>query len=544
MTTLKSERRPTIFILFPNQLFAVDEFPEEYIPLKRAKGGERGGRGGRGEQGHGAPITYFLIEHPIFFGFRSTMKMNFQKKKIVLHRASCLEYIGEMKRHGISIHLIDYNAFIRYKFKAIYDEDAKNGNDSQIVCFDPTDYELMSLLKKTFKDNLMVLESPNFLTHTADLIDYYTAGGGAGKDGGSSHFYHASFYKWQLDNLKIPHIRRTYDVENRDAIPAKMDASLPDVTKVSGVSVSASASPKYSASVSAAVKFCQEEFPKNYGSTDDFYLPTTRKEAYAWLRRFIQHRLVNFGKYQDAIVPGNPFLFHSIITPALNIGLISPVDVVKEAIQAYKRHKVPIEAYEGFIRQVIGWREYQRFIYLFLYKDIKGANFFGNTGRLTKHWYDGTTGLAPLDDAIQSAFKWGYINHIQRLMVVSNAMNLCEFAPDEAYRWFMEFSVDSYDWVMIGNVYSMGMWADGGLTMRKPYISSDKYLQTMSGNRYEGGAWEEEWKALYYRFLSRNAGKLRGTPYVRNLVHWNAMSQAEKRAINLLANKVIRRITR
>jgi deoxyribodipyrimidine photolyase-related protein len=497
----------TLFILFPNQLFSVNDIPREYLNPKTT--------------------TFFLVEHPIFFGFRPKMKMNFQKKKIVLHRASCLEYIDEMKAAGQAIHFIDMHSFIRDKFGFITD------HAGDVVCFDPVDYELMEILNGTFRERLTVLETPNFLTHTKDLISFYEKHGGAGS---RSHFFHSTFYKWQIDHLSIPYISRSYDVENREAIPE--DVSPPTVTSITGTRH------QESKHLSTAVKFCELAFPKNYGTTDGFYLPTTRKAAAAWLKRFIEHRLLHFGKYQDAIIPTEPFLFHSVISPMLNIGLISPFDVVKEAILAYKRHRVPVEAYEGFMRQVIGWREYQRFIYLFLYKDIVDSNHFSHKRRITRHWYTGTTGLAPLDDAIQTAFKWGYINHIQRLMVVTNAMTLCEMLPDDAYRWFMEFSVDSYDWVMIGNVYSMGLWADGGLTMRKPYISSDKYIQTMAGNRFPSGEWEAEWRALYYHFLSKNAVKLRGTPYIRNLVHWNRMSQAEKRELGETARAVIKKVTK
>lgn len=519
----------TIFILFPHQLFSLNEIPKQYQT---------------------SDTRFILVEHPVFFGSRKKMKMNFQKKKIVLHRASCLEYVDEMRDAGIRIAYIDLESFNRTRYLPLLRIIGADGDGSErysVVCFDPVDYELVDELGAVFRDRLTIIETPNFLTHTAHLIEFYESHLKHSRKGATpDHFFHATFYKWQVDHLSIPHIKRSYDTENREAIPDSVE--VPTITEVTGIrnrrGSETGMATTASKHLAAAIRFCNHEFPRNYGTTDGFYLPTTRKAANEWLHRFVQDRLTNFGKYQDALIPGEPFLFHSVISPMLNIGLISPFDVVREAIAAYKKHKVSIEAYEGFLRQVVGWREYQRFIYLFLYNDIVKSNHFGHGRSLTRHWYNGTTGLAPLDDAIRGAFKWGYLHHIQRLMVVSNAMNLCEIEPHQAYKWFMEFAVDSYDWVMIGNVYSMGMWADGGLTMRKPYFSSDKYIQGMAGGRYPAGEWEDQWRALYYRFLSKHATKLRGTPYVRNLVHWNRMAAGEKREIGETAKEVIERITR
>ena len=172
---------------------------------------------------------------------------------------------------------------------------------------------------------------------------------------------------------------------------------------------------------------------------------------------------------------------------------------------------------------------------------MKKSNIFQNKKKLNRKWYNGTLGILPVDDTIKSAFKYGYLHHILRLMVMSNFMNLCEIHPDEVYKWFMEFSVDSYDWVMIQNVYSMGMWSDGGLTMRKPYISTDNYILNMS-NYPKKNDWGEIWKSLYYNFLEKHQKILLKTPYGRNLVNWNKKSKKEKNEIlnigrNFLKNK-------
>ena len=235
-------------------------------------------------------------------------------------------------------------------------------------------------------------------------------------------------------------------------------------------------------------------------------------------------------------------MFHANISPMMNIGLINPDYVVDEITEYYnKNKKVGINNYEGFIRQIIGWREYQRYCYLYAYKELTKPNYFGHKNKLNKKWYDGTTGIRPIDDSIKFAFQTGYLHHIIRLMVVSNFMNLCRIKPDDCYKWFMEFAVDSYDWVMIQNVYSMGQWADGGLTMRKPYISSDNYIVNMSNYKRED--WGELWNDLYYYFISDHENKLKKTPYIRNLVHWKKKSKKEKDEIIRSSKKLIKSLT-
>jgi deoxyribodipyrimidine photolyase-related protein len=163
-------------------------------------------------------------------------------------------------------------------------------------------------------------------------------------------------------------------------------------------------------------------------------------------------------------------------------------------------------------------------------------NVFGNNRKLSKSLYNGTTGIQPVDDAIRDAFKYGYLHHIQRLMILSNFFNLINLDPDESYKWFMEFSLDSYDWVMIQNVYSMGMWADGGLTMRKPYISTGVYVLKMSNYKKPskkeieetGFDWLDIWKSLFYIKIKSNPEIFKKTPYIFQLNFWNKMDKKGK----------------
>ena len=167
------------------------------------------------------------------------------------------------------------------------------------------------------------------------------------------------------------------------------------------------------------------------------------------------------------------------------------------------KDKVPLNSYEGYIRQLY-WREYQRYTYI--YCDFS-SNYFGFTKKLGKEWYNGTTGIEPVDDAIKSGFKNAYLHHINRLMVMGNYMNLCNISPKEGFRWFMEFSIDSYEWVMYQNVLDMVFFVTGGKTMRKPYISKSNYIIQMS--RYtKKDEWTKKWDEKYDNFLKKNKEKL------------------------------------
>lgn len=177
------------------------------------------------------------------------------------------------------------------------------------------------------------------------------------------------------------------------------------------------------------------------------------------------------------------------------------LDIIKE-INKYKR-LIPLNSYEGFIRQLF-WREYQ--YYCYRYFDFSKKNYFGNDKKLNKDWYNGTLGILPVDDAIKEAFSTGYLHHIKRLMVIGNFMNLCQINPKEGFKWFMEFSCDSYEWVMHQNVYDMVFFVSGGGTMRRPYISSSNYILKMSNYKKED--WCNIWDTKYRQFVKKNKVKL------------------------------------
>ena len=253
--------------------------------------------------------------------------------------------------------------------------------------------------------------------------------------------------------------------------------------------------------VEEAVAYVQRHFPENPGSLEDFRWPVTRADAVRWLDDFLEHRFGRFGDYEDAISVRHAFIHHSALTPALNIGLLEPAEVVRRALSfAARSGRVPLNSLEGFIRQVIGWREFMAGIYHHRGVGIRNANFWGHEQPMPAAFYHARTGIPPVDRVIRQVLREGWCHHIERLMVLGNFMLLCRIRPDEVYRWFMELFVDANDWVMVPNVYGMSQFADGGTFTTKPYISGSNYVLKMSDE--PKGDWCAVWDGLFWSFIA------------------------------------------
>jgi deoxyribodipyrimidine photolyase-related protein len=213
-------------------------------------------------------------------------------------------------------------------------------------------------------------------------------------------------------------------------------------------------------------------------------------------------RLVDFGPYEDALSRRSETVFHSVLSPLLNLGLLTPRDVLDRVIDHARANEVPLNSLEGFVRQVIGWREFVRGIYRHFGERQENENFWGHRRGLAESWYRGETGIVPLDHAIRTAERLGWTHHITRLMVVGNLMTLAEIAPNAAHDWFMEMYVDSSDWVMGPNVYGMAIFSDGGIFATKPYICGSNYLLKMSD--FGRGEWCDVVDGLYWRFIGKH----------------------------------------
>jgi deoxyribodipyrimidine photolyase-related protein len=276
------------------------------------------------------------------------------------------------------------------------------------------------------------------------------------------------------------------------------------------------------------------QFASHPGSTDNFTWPVTRTQAKEELQDFIDHRLYSFGRYQDAMWTGHPFLFHSRLSMALNLKLLSPQEVVNAALTAWEKKQAPIEAVEGFIRQVIGWREYMHGIYWKYMPDYAEHNALSATLPLPDFYWTAETDMACLHHTISQVLTYGYAHHIQRLMVTGLFALLMGVKPQEVHEWYLAMFVDAVEWVELPNTLGMSQYADDGLLASKPYIASGKYIQKMSNYctqcRYNpANATGEDacpFTTLYWDFLIQHKSKFERHP--RAGLQWRNLEKMDK----------------
>ena len=316
----------------------------------------------------------------------------------------------------------------------------------------------------------------------------------------------ADYYKFQRRRLDLlmegdepTGGQWSFDEDNRKKVPKAMLSEIPELPTVGFGEIEEDAR-----------KHVEEKYPAAPGNLNHLWYPTTREQANIWLQRFLDERFNLFGPYEDAIVKNENWLWHSVLTPSLNIGLLTPEFVVEESMAYAEKNNVPLNSLEGFVRQIVGWREFMRATYEDLGVKMRTTNHWEHRRKIPGSFYDGTTGIDPIDDTIHRILDTGYCHHIERLMVLGGFMFLCEFDPDDIYRWFMEMFVDSYDWVMVPNVYAMSQNADGGLITTKPYFSGSAYVKKMSN--HPNGPWTKTWDGLYWRWIDDHRESLAKNP--------------------------------
>lgn len=316
-----------------------------------------------------------------------------------------------------------------------------------------------------------------------------------------------------------------YDSENRK--PAKGDLFMPSPKKVGPDEIT-----------QEVLALVEREYPSNFGSLSDFWFAVTRSDALDALDHFVENALGGFGDYQDAMLQGEPFLYHSVIAQYINIGLLHPIEVCRRVERAFYEGKAPLNAVEGFIRQIIGWREYVRGIYWMNMPDYIENNYLHAKRDLPAFYWSAKTDMACMRAAIEQTRDHAYAHHIQRLMVTGNFAMLAGIDPYQVHEWYLAVYADAYEWVEAPNVIGMSQFADGGVLGSKPYAASGNYINKMSdycsGCRYDvkqkTGSNSCPFNALYWDFLVRNADKLRGNPRLSHAYRtWDKMDDAKQK---------------
>ena len=309
-----------------------------------------------------------------------------------------------------------------------------------------------------------------------------------------------------IENGKPVGGKYSFDAANRNRPPKTLDVREPLMFPADAITTD-------------VIRMVEDDFRNHPGEAGDFQYPVTRDDALLLLDHFIAYRLERFGTYQDAMMEDRPFMVHSLLSAAINLGLLSAEEVVRDVEQAY-HNGAPLEAVEGFIRQILGWREYIRGVYLRMGKDYKQNNALGHHQPLPGWFYDADVDLNCLNTTISETIGNGYNHHIQRLMIIGNLANLIGVRPLEVNNWFNEMYIDSFDWVVTPNVIGMALYADGGVMSTKPYISSAAYINRMSNYckscKYDPtkrtGANACPVNALFYHFLDRHRERLASNP--------------------------------
>jgi len=463
----------------------------------------------------------WLVEDGLFFGGDPHQPIKFHRHKLVLHRAGMKAYAARLIKQGFQVNYVEHQPG-----KTI--EEILPSSLTHIWLNDPVDYLLERRLRRNTNHNnvtLHIADTPMFLTSPDWFNPWFDS---------RKRYHMADFYIAQRKRMNVLVDGRGKPVGGKWSFDADNRKKWPDKKNPPPVFT-----PSPSPWVKEAKTYVDKNFPTNPGDAASFWYPVTHEEARNALHHFLAHRFLGFGDFEDAISTRHGVLHHSVLTPSLNCGLITPREIVDQTLAFAADHHIPMNDLEGFLRQIIGWREFMRIVYVREGVRQRTGNFWEHRRKLDDRWYRGTTGL-PVDQVIRRVMDTSYANHIERLMVLGNAMLLCEIDPDEIYRWFMECFIDAYDWVMVPNVYGMSQYADGGLITTKPYFSGSNYLRKMSD--YSAGPWCEIWDGLFWRFIDKHRAFYEKQPRLSMMVR-TLDKMDEKKKTHLLktaANFLIR----
>lgn len=531
-----------LLILFPTQLFKFD-----YIKkiLSNREDNVKANIKANIESKH-----ICLWEHEYFF-----TKFKYHKMKLIFHRASMKKYFDSIDDKFIKfkIYLDSDTNKIKPNAIDVLNKYIKSNKINQIRFFNPIEKELFDLIieNKILKDvEKIIYPTPYFLNST----NFETNSKISDELNGLRHdlFYKIQRVKYNImvkksnsKDLKwIPDGSKwSFDTENRS--PFNKNQTEPPILKFK--------SKKRLEYLEEAKKYIDKNFSSHYGETnlENFIYPIDREESIEWLKYFISHKLDNFGKFEDALSSKIKFGYHSVLSPLTNIGLITPDDIV----QHVKQYKKNIASKEGFIRQVIGWREYCYFTYDLYYKNlISNSLYKSNKYTIPKHVWNKSTQIPPIDNILKNVSQNGYSHHIERLMGIGNFLILIETNTKSIYEWFQTMYIDAYDVFMVPNVY--GMLCYSKLTanyhmMTRPYFASSNYLIKMSDYKSSSEPevklddkiykWDEIMDSLYWYHIykySEEFKKIYATS--SGVARFNKFDSNKKKKIIELANNYIK----
>lgn len=436
------------------------------------------------------------------------------KKKIAFIFSAMRHFAEELLAKGYKIHYTKLNeSYNTDSFEGEIARAIKKYKPDKIVVTEPSEYRVLEKIKAwDFHIPVEMRSDDRFLCTHIEFINWAKQR----KQLRMEYFYRLMRKKYDiLMDGDLPEGGKwNYDIKNRKRptkmmnIPKKYMSNPDDITH-------------------EVMALTMEYFSDNFGDLEPFYFAVTRDQALQALDLFIEERLIDFGDYQDAMVQDEPWMYHSHLSFYINCGLLLPLECVKAAEAAYHDGKVPLNAAEGFIRQIIGWREYIRGIYWLKMPDYVNENFFEAKRKLPKLFWDGDTKMNCLSQCVKETKENAYAHHIQRLMVLGNFALIAGLDPVEVNQWYLIVYADAYQWVELPNVTGMILFADGGVLSSKPYAASGSYINKMSNYckdcyysvNKKSGFDACPFNFLYWNFLIANKEKLHENYRLQMIYH-------------------------
>ena len=451
------------------------------------------------------------------------------KKKIAFLFSTMRHFAEVLKRNGYSVEYTKLDDIknarsLKGEIRRLMQKQTFN----HIVVTHPSEYRVFNhicSLKNTFGIPIEMREDDRFLCTS----DEFSSWAKDRKELRMEYFYRKIRKKYDIlmqDDGPIGK-KWNYDAENRKPPKAELSIPLPYISKIDDIT-------------QEVISLVHDRFNDHFGDLEPFHFAVTRIDALQVLNQFIEQRLSSFGDYQDAMLQGEPWMYHSHLSFYLNCGLLLPLECVQAAEKAYQNKKSPLNAAEGFIRQIIGWREYVRGIYWLKMPDYAEANFFKNKRSLPDFYWSAKTKMNCLRQCVLETKQNAYAHHIQRLMVLGNFALLAGINPRDVNKWFLIVYADAYEWVVLPNVSGMILFADGGYVASKPYAAGGSYIDKMSDYckncsykvTKKNGPDACPFNYLYWNFLDRNSEELQCNHRIRMMYTiFNRMSKEKQKAI-------------
>jgi deoxyribodipyrimidine photolyase-related protein len=464
-------------------------------------------------------------------------KLRYHKQKLVLVWSAMRHFAEELRKNGYEVDYYESQPNLRKALRS----HRKKYKTGRLRLMDSAEFGVSTRLAESARSEGFEVEiTPNnlFLSDKGEF---------ARDTKGKKTLLMESFYRKMrrktgllMDGEGPEGGRWNYDRENRERPPK--DHVFPEVALF-----------EPDETTRKVIDFVQRRFPKHWGSMDGFGWPVTRAGAKRFLKDFLDHRLDLFGPYEDAIVSGESTLYHSLLSPLINLGLLTPLEVCRAAEQRYRKKRARLNSVEGFIRQIIGWREFIYQVYHLEMPEYMESNFFGADLPLPEFYWSGETDMYCVSDAIGALHRNGINHHIQRLMITGNFALLAGINPQEVNRWYELAYIDAYEWVVSPNVLGMALYADGGLLATKPYASSANYINKMSDccnrckydRRKATGDDACPFNSLYWDFVARNRKHFKKNPRMNMILSLLSKKKStDRRAIQGHATKLRSMIAR